>query len=253
MKYLFVFCLSIIGLQASSQAFLHTDFTFITGVATASDVAEQVGGFDVNGTILGGEIDYTVTSTNGTSFMSVIGTSFYMGFGSEGEIEIVWDGVDGDPFNINHSSPIVDLGACGDVSIGFDKTQFPTSQLDFDLTIEFYNSASDYITWTGPVTLLSGPLSVDVNTSMFQAVGAVFDFNNVTAIRVVLSTDDGSNVPGLIESFSWVPDLSPTASCDPLPAAPIPTLSQWGIIALFLLSLIFGTLAISRRRSYPSM
>lgn len=251
MKYLFfIFCITFFSFQASSQAFSLSDFTFITGVATASGTAEQVGNFDANVGILGGEIDYTVTSTNGNSFMAITGSQFYMGFESEGEIEIVWDGVDGDAFNIDHSAPIVDLGTCGDVSIGFNKDQFLTAPLDFDLTIEFYNSASDYVTWTGPVSLLNGPLSVDVNTSMFQTVGATFDFNNVTAIRLVLGTTSGSNVPGLIETFSWTPDLSPTTPCDPLPAAPIPTLSQWGLIALLLLSLIFGTLAISRRRSY---
>jgi hypothetical protein len=253
MKHIFFFfCLISFSYQASSQ-FSITDFTFITGANTNSGIAEQVGGFDANVGILGGEIDYTVTSTNGTSFMAITATEFYMGFQSEGEIEIVWDGVDGDAFNIDHSSPIVDLGTCGDVSVGFNKVQFLTVPLDFDLTIEFYNSATDYITWTGPVSLLSGPQTVDVNTSLFQTVGATFDFNNVTAIRIVLGTTDGSNVPGLIESFSWVPNLSPTTPCDPIPAAPIPTLSQWGLIALLLLSLIFGTLAIARRRSHSVM
>ena len=228
-----------LSIQGFSQAFSHTDFTYISG-ASVSSSPQQDGGFDTNINILGGEIDYVVTSTNGNTLLSVTGTNFFMGFEIAGDIEIVWDGVDGDPFNIDHSGTIAALGSCGDVSIGFNKTAFPTLQLDFDLTIEFYNSATSYITWTGPVSLLSGPLMVDVNTSQFQSVGSVFDFNNVTAIRLVLSTSNGSNVTGLIESFSWVPDLSPTTPCDPMPAAAIPTLGQWGFIILLLGCAILG-------------
>ena len=168
-------------------------------------------------------------------------------------IEIVWDGVDGDPLNIDHSSTIAALGTCGDVSIGFDKTTFTTSQMDFDVTIEFYNSATTYITWTGPVSLLSGAVSLDVNTSQFQTVGSTFDFNNVTAIRVVLSTTNGSNLTGMIESFSWVPDLMPTTPCDPIPAAAIPTIGQWGMIILALCAAILGVVTMLWRKKSESL
>lgn len=253
MKQFFILLLSLfLSIQGFSQAFSHTDFTYITGAMTSSSPSQN-GGFDTDMNILGGEIDYVVTSTNGSTNLAIVGTSFFMGGGIEGEIEIVWDGEDNDPLTIDHSSVVAALGTCGDVSIGFNKTTFTTSQMDFDVTIEFYNSAATYITWTGPVSLLSGPFSLDVNTSQFQTVGSTFDFNNVSAIRVVLSTTNGSNLTGMIESFSWVPDLSPTTPCDPMPAAAIPTIGQWGYIILLLSSVILGYLVLSWKKQANSV
>ena len=257
MKNLLVFLSFLVfGHHAvQSQAFLITDFTMVGTIGVNQIIGTQ-GGTTADMSLLGGEIDYVVTNDNGNSSIAVDQQTFFMGgMGPSGylsgSIEYIWDGVDGDAFNMSFNTVVASLGNCGDITIDFSGNSSSIgSILDFDMTIEMYNSVSNYISWTGPVSIADMPVSVPVNTSLFQSFGGVFDFNNVRAMRVILSTDLGSNLAADILTLSWVPDLSIDAMCDPIPAVPpIPTMGQWGIIMLGLLTMVFGIVMIRQRKT----
>ena len=243
MKYLLVLFICLFTTATSyGQAFAITDFTSV-GDLLQEDIGSS-GDVTTDMMLLGGEIDYVVTSNNGNSRIAVTMEQFFIGTDVDGSIEYTWDGVDGDPFTTDYNTVLRDLGNCGDISIDFTESTFGASVLNFDLTIEMYNSASNYISWTGLVSLADVPVNVTVNTSQFQAFGGAFDFSDLRALKVILSTESGDNLQAGINSLSWVPDIGPGAMCDPMPAAPIPTMGQWGLIVLGLLMSIFAVVVL---------
>ena len=237
--------------QVQGQAFSITDFQ--APLSSAVNMAGSDTDISTDVALLGGELDLLVTSNNNTSSISATDGTMFMGFQADGFVAYEWDGIDNDATMTSFATQIASLGGCGDITINFNKTTFPGSIMDFDMTIEMYNTATQFISWTGPVSITDGMLPVSVNTSLFQETGPTFDFNDLRAMRVIFSTTDGSNLATDLVSLAWVPDVSAAPACDPIIdpsiAAGIPTMGEWGIIILGLSAMVFGLVFI-RRRSF---
>lgn len=248
MKHISIFLLLFISINIFSQAFSFSqDFTDIGPISTITSTISQASGKTTNASFFGGEIDYIVTSTNASSDLNVFNNTFFMGFQTAGSIEYIWDGVDADSLGIFFGNSIASLGSCGSISVDFSESSFDTATLYFNLTIEMYNSANNYISWTGPIALSDIPVTATVNTALFQSFGpSAFNFNDLRALRIVLSTENGNNLAADILSVSWVPDLSTNATCAPIPAVQVPAMGQWAVIALSLLLIVFGIIAVNQ-------
>ena len=58
-----------------------------------------------------------------------------------------------DALTTSFNTVIAALGGCGDITINIDKPPGAVA-LDFDLTIEMYNSATQFISATTPVSIV---------------------------------------------------------------------------------------------------
>ena len=203
----------LVSATLSSQAFSITDPT-ITGLS-ASVAAAPGSDTDVvtDMSLLGGELDLVVTNSNGGSFLTYLEGTVDSEFGTTGSILLEWDGIDGDATTTSFSTIIADLGSCGDFTINFSNSSLGDQMID--VTIEMYNDQNTFIALTETVTLMGqGMTAYTANTSLFQSTGTTFNFNSVTAIRILIDIDSNSFD---INSVAWVPDVSPTAACAPIP------------------------------------
>ena len=115
-----------------------------SGIGTDEDVVTDM-------SLLGGELDLVVTNSNGGSFIDYFQGSIDMDSDTEGSVILEWDGIDGDATTTSFATMIADLGSCGDFTINLNSTN--GTALNIDVTIEMYNSATQFISITDQAVL----------------------------------------------------------------------------------------------------
>ncbi len=228
MRIILFFLCVLTTVELSSQAFSIVDPTFTGLAASVASTTNSETDIATDASLLGGELDLVVTNSNGGSFIDYFEGIIDMDSDTEGSVILEWDGIDGDATTTSFSTMIADLGSCGDFTINLNSTN--GIALNIDVTIEMYNSATQFISITDQAVL--APMTTTaytVNTSAFQATGPSFDFNNLTALRIIFPNLSG--VDFSIVSIAWVPDVSANADCDPIADPNEPTCEITSIVS----------------------
>ena len=205
---------------------------------------------------IGGERDMVVTRSGGSQSVTayagvdvgggadVVGYS--QGTGATGTWEIVWDGADGDPNNID----FVGLGGV-DLSDAGTNTSLHivglTNDQPFTLRIEVYTDAANwsFANRLQP-TQTSATVSIPIVGSFTTGGGGGADFTNVGAIRIFV---DGSAIPALDVSFDYISADGDNPTAVTLQDVSASGQSAWFPFALgTVLMVLFSTTVIVNRK-----
>jgi hypothetical protein len=171
---------------------------------------------------------------------------YSQGTGATGTWEIVWDGPDGDPNNINFTG----LGG-EDLSDSGTNTNLHivglTNDQAFTLRVEIYTDAAN---WS--FVNLPQPIQTDATVSIPVASfvtggGAGADATNVGAIRIFV---DGSSIPALDVSFDYISADGDNPTAVTLQDVTAASQSAWFPFALgtVLMVLVSTTVFVNRKR-----